>query len=437
MRKLLPILVSGLACGMLAGCSGPRVEPLMPTPLLYSQLGVGPMDGVAEEERWKSLRIYYATTRERLQDRQRIDYGNKEANALSLGMALINFGDSEVGWSELNEASKVTDRDGEWLLSIAGLMELGGLDFTVDPPKVEESTAWLVADINRVLEDSRSGEILIYVHGAKVNFYNACAFTAQMTHFMGRDLVPLAFSWPTRQRITAYVFGGDRQRGKRSAQSLSVLLQILADHTEAKRIHVICWSAGGRVVARAVKNLRERHAEMTDEELAERFRLGTVYFAAADVPREDFLDALPSLNALSERVVVTTSSKDDALLSARVFMGGGPRIGQLTQEMSAEDRAIAEAANRLEVVDVSLGTQERGFDITGHRYWFNHPWASTDMILAAWGLDPVDRGLVNGGHPLLWGIPSDFPDRITPHMMERFQKGGRANPGRSIRDSIP
>lgn len=413
------------------------MEPLMPTPLLYSKLGVGPMDVVAPEERWKSLRVYYATTRERVQDRKRIDYGNEESDALSLGMALINFGGPEVGWSELNEASKVVDRDGEWLLSISGLMELGGLDFSVDPPRVEESTAWLMADINRVLEDSRSGEVLIYVHGAKVNFYNACAFTAQLSHFMGRDLVPLAFSWPTRQRISAYALGNDRRRGERSARSLSILLEILSDYTEAKRIHLICWSAGGRVVAGAVKDLRERHPDLSEDELMARFRLGTVYFAAADVPRKDFLDALPALNAMAERVVVTTSSKDDALLSARLFMGGGPRIGQLTKDIAPGERAIAEAANRLEVVDVSRGTEERGFDITGHRYWFNHPWASTDIILAAWGLEPEARGLINAGHPRLWGIPADFPDRITPDMMDRFQKGGRANPGQSIRGAIP
>jgi esterase/lipase superfamily enzyme len=250
-------------------------------------------------------------------------------------------------------------------------------------------------------------------------------------------VVPIAFSWPTRQNIGAYVFGNDRERGERSALALSLLLEVLATYTDVERIHVVCWSAGGRVVSRAVDDLRQRNRELTNEELDEVFRLGTVYFAAADVPREDFLEALPALNDMADRVVVTTSSKDDALRSAKVFMGGGVRIGQLENgTMTPEELAITEAADRLEVVDVSLGTDERGFDIIGHRYWFNHPWASSDIIFAVWGLSPEERGLQNGGHPLLWGIPADYPQRLRPEMVERISRGGPANRG-SVLDSIP
>jgi hypothetical protein len=43
------------------------------------------------------------------------------------------------------------------------------------------------------------------------------------------------------------------------------------------------------------------------------------------------------------------------------------------------------ALERLEIVDVSVGAEDRGFDISGHRYWFHHPWASTDVLLAIGG----------------------------------------------------
>ena len=63
-------------------------------------------------------------------------------------------------------------------------------------------------------------------------------------------------------------------------------------------------------------------------------------------------------------------------------MGGGPRIGHIAKDLNEDERRVFLGADRLEVVDWSRGIEVRGFDIIGHRYWFNHPWASSDMILA-------------------------------------------------------
>jgi len=72
-----------------AGCAGPPVQPLMPTPVLFTELGIGPLDHIPEHQRWNHRRVYYATTREREDDLQRIDYGNAESDAVSVGMTLI------------------------------------------------------------------------------------------------------------------------------------------------------------------------------------------------------------------------------------------------------------------------------------------------------------------------------------------------------------
>ena len=68
---------------------------------------------------------------------------------------------------------------------------------------------------------ARDKDILVYVHGAKVNFYNACAFAAQLDHFMGRDMTSMAFAWPTRQNILAYGTGADLKRAYRAARALA------------------------------------------------------------------------------------------------------------------------------------------------------------------------------------------------------------------------
>lgn len=412
------LLVTGFVLLAMMGCRTSRIEPLMPTPLVYSEFGVGPLDHIPEAERWKLRRVYYATTRERTGDLQRIDYGNRESDRLSVGIALVGFGGPEMTWSDLNKASRTAEREDTVLLSMAGLMEAGNVAFSKTTLKLEGPIAWLFADMNSAIEKARDKDLLIYVHGAKVNFYNACVFAAQLDHFTGRDMTSLAFAWPTRQRITAYASGADVRRGYGSAPALKQLLNLLAEHSAARRIHLVAWSAGGRVLTRAVSDLRRAHAALTPEQLRDRFRLGTLYFAASDVPREDFLDALPDLDAMAHRVVVSTSSNDGALKQARIFMGGGPRIGQLSDGLEPEQQEVLRAAKRLEVIDVSLDSEERGFDITGHRYWFNHPWASTDLLLTVRSdLGPAERGLQATSHPMLWGLPPDYPERLRASML--------------------
>ena len=147
--------------------------------------------------------------------------------------------------------------------------------------------------------------------------------------------------------------------------------------------------------------------------MRQRLRLGAVYFAAADVPLDEFLTTMPTINGVVDRFVVSVSSNDSALVAAARVMGGGSRIGQQGQALTPEQPALIEDQDRLVIIDVSAGAGERGFDITGHRYWFDHPWASFDVILAIRSdLDPSERGLERLGSDRHWAMPSDYPERM-------------------------
>jgi esterase/lipase superfamily enzyme len=415
MKHARTLLLASVTLLIAAACSGPRIQPLMPTPVLFTEGRFSPLDHVPEDKRWNPRRVYYATTRSREDDLQRIDYGNGESDRISMGMTLIGFGTPQLSWADLSEYSRQEERDNVIDLAIAGIVEIGSYRPSDDdsPPEDESGAlAWLISDINSSIESSRDDDLLVYVHGAKVNFYNANAFAAQLDHFMGRDMTSLAFAWPTRQNIVAYGGGADVQRAYTAAPALTSLIEELARHSVARRIHIVCWSAGGRLVTSALQQLHARHA-IDGEDLRERFRLGTVYFAAADVPEEEFVAALPAINDLSTRIVVTVSSKDGALDMARAFMGGGARIGQRNETLTPEQLEVVRAADRLEVVDVSRDWEGRGFDITGHRYWFDHPWASTDVLLSVRSdFDPAQRGLAPTEHELLWSIPADYVTRL-------------------------
>jgi esterase/lipase superfamily enzyme len=176
---------------------------------------------------------------------------------------------------------------------------------------------------------------------------------------------------------------------------------------------VLAWSAGARVLTRALTALRERHPDESEESLQERLRIGTTYFAAGDIPADEFLEALPMIHGITHRVIVTTSEKDEALITAKVVMGGERRLGHAGHQLTPEQVATLESLERLEVVNLSSGHESRGFDISGHGYWFNHPWASSDVLLAIrTDLPPDQRGLVPAMGNLVWSMPADYPERV-------------------------
>lgn len=413
---LCQIVLLSLMSYFLSGCQNTKVQPLMPTPLIYHDNDLGPIDNIPETEHFNLRGVFYVTTRERENNLRRIVYGNNESDQVSVGIALISFGDYNLTWNDLSDESKNAERSNEIPLNIAGLLEVGRLEVS-EQGLVEDSkggATWLMREFTESIERSRNKDVLIYVHGAKVDFYNACAFAAQLDHFMGRDMTSVAFAWPTRQNITAYAFGNDIQRGERAAAALSATIRIIASQSPAKRINIVCWSAGGRVVTKALAQLHDNSPDTTPELLRDTYRIGTVYYAAADVPRNEFIEQLPKINALADKVVVTASTEDQALKQAPLVMGGSPRIGQITPKpISPEQQEIAFAADRLEYVDMSSGSEQRGFNISGHRYWYDHPWASTDMLLAVGtGLPAAERGLSQGVNNLHWIVPDDYPQRI-------------------------
>jgi len=408
------VFVGLFGLALLSSCAV-YIEPLMPTPILYEVNQFSPLDGIPPEEQWTLRRVYYATTRAREKDLQKINYTNTESQEVSFGMSLIGFGNDNMTWDDLSLASRTTARKSVVPLSIAGIMEGGKYRYDANGPLADKkgATSWLMSNLKASIEASRDKDILIYVHGAKVNFYNASVFAAQLDHFMGRDMTSVAFSWPTRQNIFAYVLGDDKDRAYRSAPALASVIELLAEKTDARRIHILTWSAGGRLVTKALAQLYNKHPNETHDQLQKRYRLGVVYFAAADVPKDEFVDALPAINDLAQRIVVTGSSHDGALESAQTFMRGSTRIGQSSVQPSEEQKETVFSAHRLEYIDLSKGHQARGFDITGHRYWFNHPWASSDVLLAIrTDLDPAERGLEQGETPLEWWMPDDYPERL-------------------------
>ena len=398
---------------VLAGCGVPEAS-LMVTPIIYHGDGLDPLAHVDPSHRTTSQRVFYATNRARSSGRfdEPLAYGNTPTASLQLGMARVRFGEG-IPWETLHEASRSVERDEQITLRLTDVWEHGSIrfkDLAYEPDATDGSDRYFAA-INAQLAVAKDPELIVYVHGAKVNFYDACVYAAELNHFAGRDMVPIAYAWPTHQDIFRYLSGEDVQRARASARTFESLLRVLATRTTARRINIVCWSAGGRVVSRALEDLSHWEDRLREDPSAA--RLGTVLFAAPDVPVHDFVERLPEIERVSERVIITASDDDVALEKASQLMAGGQRAGTIGQSMPEEEVAMLERLSRVELVDVSGGKADRGFDISGHRYWFSHAWVASDVVLAVRTRLPASRrGLEPSPIRNVWYFPPDYPDRV-------------------------
>ena len=155
-----------------------------------------------------------------------------------------------------------------------------------------------MGDFNQYIERSPSKEITLYVHGANNNFYRSAAHAAQYRHFTGRQSVVLMFSWPSAESILRYAT--DVNHIRQTVPAFVRYLRLLAQHSSARKINILAYSAGATLVNEALAILGEDSSNTDRQSYRDSLRIGTVYFAAPDT---DFdLSASDPGNPLSEVV---------------------------------------------------------------------------------------------------------------------------------------
>lgn len=400
----------------LAGCAEQNSVPLMPAPALYHYAAIDPYSHLNDVEKTTSIPVFYATNRKPHRSSDETIYGNGMSDMLHLGEVQIRFGDQMTSWEDLYLASTRSDYPKSIHLSLEATNEIATIhtdELYSGDPVLSSSLMEFASNINDKLGRAIDKEIIIYVHGAKGSFLKSVALTAELDHFSGRDFIGIAFSWPSHQDIFNYLVGIDIQRARHSTASLRTLITFLAKHTNVKHINVICYSAGGKLVSRAIHEMRLNHPSLSPKELKNTFKLGAVLFTAADVSVDRFLERLPAISDMAQQVIVTVSDADKVLLSSSKIMGGNERIGTRETETKEEEFTSNNKINNFEIIDFSIGKEVRGFDITGHHYWHRHPWASSDIVfLLRTDLPAKHRGLTPSDVEGIWYLSEDYPSQV-------------------------
>ncbi|MEI4235068.1 alpha/beta hydrolase [Roseovarius sp. D22-M7] len=104
------------------------------------------------------------------------------------------------------------------------------------------------------LQRSGRREILFYVHGFNSLFEETLETTARLWQVTGRDVLPVAYSWPAGNP-GAFGYFKDRESGEFSIFHLKETLRLLKDVPGLERIHIVAHSRGSDVVTTALREL--------------------------------------------------------------------------------------------------------------------------------------------------------------------------------------
>ena len=387
----------------------------MPTPVVHQLIGSEVYSKLPAELRSQDMQVFYATNRPASGEPDARGYTNGITDKLQLGISTVRLGKPGLLWRELEKISTRSKRKEEVRLTLEATREIDSLP--------ETDGKRFASEINRALEECRRPSITIYVHGAKSTFLRSTVQGAQFHHFMTRDTALVAYSWPSTGKFITY--NKDVEYAAQSAANLADLIEFLAANTNASSIHLLAYSAGGQVVAPALALLRERHPKAPDEALREKLRLGSVYFAAADVGLHSFVsDYLPAFAGFVANITVTFHEKDSVLKIAQRSHSGESRLGRpdrtVLTESDIERLEGLAREHKFDAIDMQYSPVERPVNFKAHGHWYLNSWVSSDAILQfLFNEHPGARGLVKKPGTETWYFPPDYPERIESIVEER------------------
>jgi esterase/lipase superfamily enzyme len=189
-------------------------------------------------------------------------------------------------------------------------------------------------------------DVLIYVHGYNTSFEAAVLDTARMSDGIRFRGETLAFSWPSRAKLSEYSY--DRESAMWSRDALEQVFAGLMASPTTGRIHVVAHSIGTML---AMESLRQIYAR---QGAAAADRIGAVVFASPDIDLDGFVSSVERIGPLAPKIVVVTATNDRALAVSSFLAGGITRVG------AAEKAELTRLG--LHVIDAS----QQGWGIINH-----------------------------------------------------------------------
>jgi esterase/lipase superfamily enzyme len=402
----------------------------MPAPDVYEDGGLSPFSDATDISSGPYRGVLYATDRAPLDAAGAAErfYANERCHLLRLGIATIELGENPMTWEEARRISLEKTRTESYPLKVTAVEEFGILDRSfhpfVDPElaarKSREPARRFAELVNAKLAVSRQKDVFLYVHGYKVVFDNPVLVTTELWHYLGYEGVAIAFAWPSTPSRWAYF--ADAETTDIAAHHFGVLLEYLAEETDARRIHIIGYSQGTRVVGVTLHRMALKLQSVPAAQAKERLRIGNVVLIGSDIDREVMAGYIvDGLLNIPDHLTIYLSASDRALGLSQMLLRR-KRLGQLVgpEQMKPHTAEMLRRTDALDLVNVTEAKDAATGN--GHAYFRSSPWASSDMLAALrYGLSPGDRGLVLMPDVPVWTFPPDYIVRLRQAIV-------RANP---------
>jgi len=427
---LVGVLIFGIV--LLFGVRSGGKPELVPTPNIYVESEVNPFADVPVEFRNNRVDVLYVTDRRRVDGEANgmVAYDYRRSPSLAFGSAVIQYGDN-VTWDELVKASRSRKRDVSLPQKLLKVEEKGRFLSTPWPfdPEADWSDHRLHYDPKVLAEHERVAELFrnevrsrlaktpkkdvyVFVHGYNNDFEDAVSTIASIWHFLPRQGVPIAYSWPAGMGgLRGYFY--DRESGEYTIFHLKEFMRILRSIPEIDKIHFIAHSRGTDVLLTA---LREILLEQGGRDYVppENRKLGNVIIAAPDLDLETISQRITAeeMPAKIDRLTVYMSKSDEAIGFSTWLFVSQKRVGRVVEEDLSEVQRQREQVRGMRGSAFVSTNLEAGF--IGHSYFYSHPAALSDLILIL--RDDRDPGEDNG-RPLVqigpgfWRLDEGYPTR--------------------------
>jgi esterase/lipase superfamily enzyme len=232
-------------------------------------------------------------------------------------------------------------------------------------------------------------EVFIGVHGVSNKFDDAILGTAELWHFMGREGVPIAYTWPAGAP-GLFFYTTDRESCEFTVLHLKQMLKVLATIPEVEKINLLAHSRGTDVATTALRELViEARAAGIDPR--QHFRIDNLILAAADIDIEVASQRIAgeALDLAVGRMTIYTNISDSALSASGKLFSSRLRLGALNPDrLTPLQKAAIESSNNLDII-IYKGS---GGGIFRHSY-YRDPAISSDMLmLLRYGWLPGEGG---------------------------------------------
>ena len=240
---------------------------------------------------------------------------------------------------------------------------------------------------------------------------------SELWHFLGYNGAFVAYSWPTKFSIWAYV--ADLENAMSSARNLRTLILEVARIPEVEKIHVIGYSAGTRMVSRVLADLGMYGYSLSKQEVDASVKLGNVILIGSDVDRNIMSGyLLDGALRIPDSLTLYQSQDDGALnMSKKVFRHA--RSGQMVIDGPLSPQAEKFFADHPQLWIIDVTNAEGGTEHGGHSYFRTSPWVSSDILMTLmYSLSPGERGLVRYDEFPVWDFPENYVSRLRKSIAE-------------------